>query len=361
MQIGILTFHRACNYGAFLQTYAFQKTLNKYDGVTAYVVDYVSKAIEKNYSIKSIFNLDNGMKSVLLRCARINSIIKRNKIFGNCVDTQLPLISMDSLKQDVKLDKYVVGSDQVWNSNLTEGDTTFYLDFVTEGDKYSYAASFGQVQEGLIQPELIASLNEFKGISVRESDAFTALKNMNSQLPLTVSVDPVFLLKPEEWREYAGEQKITTPYVCVFLMGVSKQNDYVVNAAKAYAEKNKVDLILFGDQERWYKYRDVRHYGVATPKEFISLIDNAECVFTNSFHATSFSIILNTKFYTECNIENPSRVKALLSSVGLEEREMFNGKCNDSDDISWSLVNEKNKVNLGKSFDYIEHDILTVD
>ena len=39
MKIGIMTFHRAINYGAVLQTYALQKYLND-SGYDAEVIDY---------------------------------------------------------------------------------------------------------------------------------------------------------------------------------------------------------------------------------------------------------------------------------------------------------------------------------
>ena len=48
MRIGIITFHRAINYGAVLQTYALQKFLNvsNYD---AEVIDYRCEHMENFY------------------------------------------------------------------------------------------------------------------------------------------------------------------------------------------------------------------------------------------------------------------------------------------------------------------------
>lgn len=48
MKIGIVTFHTALNYGAFSQTYALQKTLEKL-GHEVEIIDYRPKAITDFY------------------------------------------------------------------------------------------------------------------------------------------------------------------------------------------------------------------------------------------------------------------------------------------------------------------------
>ena len=64
---------------------------------------------------------------------------------------------------------------------------------------------------------------------------------------------------------------------------------------------------MLWDQETWFKYRDVKHIGAAGPAEFLQWIAGAKCVVTNSFHATAFSIILNTPFYVETEIERKDK------------------------------------------------------
>ena len=48
MKIGILTYHKAQNYGAVLQTYASQEVLKQL-GHDVEVVDYYAPAIAKSY------------------------------------------------------------------------------------------------------------------------------------------------------------------------------------------------------------------------------------------------------------------------------------------------------------------------
>ena len=48
-KIGIMTFHRALNYGAVLQAYALQQVLRSL-GKDAQIIDYRCKRIEKLYA-----------------------------------------------------------------------------------------------------------------------------------------------------------------------------------------------------------------------------------------------------------------------------------------------------------------------
>ena len=47
MRVGILTFHRAINYGAVLQCYALKETLSSL-GHDVYVIDYRQPYVEEN-------------------------------------------------------------------------------------------------------------------------------------------------------------------------------------------------------------------------------------------------------------------------------------------------------------------------
>lgn len=65
MRIGIITFHRAINYGAVLQTYALQKFLNvsNYD---AEVIDYRCEHMENFYKTFTIKDKPNDRVESLL-------------------------------------------------------------------------------------------------------------------------------------------------------------------------------------------------------------------------------------------------------------------------------------------------------
>jgi hypothetical protein len=60
----------------------------------------------------------------------------------------------------------------------------------------------------------------------------------------------------------------------------------------------------------------------AGPKEFISLIDDAEYVVTNSFHGTVFSLILDTPLSCKLHSKTGSRVSSLLERFEVESEDL---------------------------------------
>ena len=84
-------------------------------------------------------------------------------------------------------------------------------------------------------------------------------------------------------------------------------------------------------------------------EDFVELIMNAEFMLTDSFHGTVFSLIFNKQFYTferfkedKFSSQN-SRVKNLLSNVGLENR-LYKFNSNmilENSKIDYNLANEK--------------------
>ena len=70
-------------------------------------------------------------------------------------------------------------------------------------------------------------------------------------------------------------------------------------------------------------YRDFTYLNTVGPQEFLGLFNEAECVFTDSFHGTAFSIILGKgDFYSYISAGNErgSRITNLLSLLQIEER-----------------------------------------
>lgn len=360
-EIGVLTFHNACNYGAFLQAKALTDVINRYDDTEAYMIDYINKKILNKYSIMGIFDFSKGFKTVAVKLLRIKDIFKRNQIFKKYQNDTFNLIRFDDREKIRGLHKVVVGSDQVWGRHITGRDDTYFLTFVDASKRTAYAASAGCVTEDFPTEDFSNLLREFPYFSVREMDLFLKLSEIGFKDRMTICIDPVFLKDKDQWSDYAGEtSSLAKPYMLAFIMGGSRQADYIVERTVELAKKYGCMAVLLGDQERWYKYRNIKHFGVASPREFLNLIRNAQCVLTNSFHATSFSIIFHTPFYTEMNIENSSRIASLLHVAKLENRTMYNGILSTeyTEDVDWISVGESIGYEIKKSYHFIEEHII---
>ena len=104
------------------------------------------------------------------------------------------------------------------------------------------------------------------------------------------------------------------------------------------------------DQERWYKYRHIKHYGVASPREFIRLIAEATCVFTNSFHGLLFSIYFNKKVWTD---NSSNRVESLLKNLHLDSCNLqIDPDCKSV--IDYDMCNSEMEKLRNISLEYLE-------
>lgn len=358
-KIGIITFHRACNYGAVLQAFSLCSALNSYEDVSASLIDHRCGAIEKNYTVGGIFGSGSGLKTIFLKMLRLRDIIKRNRLFREFLHENLKLTSPEGLKAG-EYHRFVTGSDQIWNLKLTGNDKHYFLDFAENGEqKVSYAASVGKVANADVH-QLAELVSDFHGVGVREETLYTAMQSENCP-HLVKTLDPVFLTSKENWKKISGEKPcLDGDYILVFIMGVTKQGDCLVELGKKLAKEKNCRVVLIGDQERWYKYRDVEHFGVASPAQFLNLIMYAKQVLTNSFHATAFSILLNTDFLVECHISSPERIDSLLELTGLVSHRLYDGKLTSGSlqEIDWETVKTRLEPEIDRSRNFIEKFII---
>lgn len=347
MKIAIITYHRALNYGSALQAYALNHYFWK-QGSEAYTIDYSSEGQQATYSFyekgHSIMTLARNFFTFIYRKALRT---KRNR-FNSFIKNKIPLIGteiFDDEDTQKTFDAFVCGSDQIWNGNTIDFTPHYLLDFVKEDRKcFSYAPSIGTLQQRKGTEEAYKRyLTKFPYISVRESSGSKYLSKIIGREVETV-LDPVFLLDGKEWRKVANSEcSIKGDYVlCYFIGDVKGMRDFALQLGKFY--HCKVYVILFN-------LRDMLSLSIKTlysagPTEFVNLIDKAKCICTNSFHAMSFSIILNKNFWVFVNNKNAAstevlpqtRILDLAENVGLSERVL--------DPYTF------NNVNLGQSIQY---------
>lgn len=356
-KIGILTFHRAENYGAFWQAYALQETINKINNVKSFIIDYRSEEIKKR---NALLSGENGfdLKKAVKDFAVIFSSVKRKRSFEKARKRNYKIEVSDIKKNElaVKLKGYnafIVGSDQVWNREIIKEDNSFFLDFVSKPTKkFSYAASIGSSTLSETQLDYISKqIEDFSRVAIREPDLIQPLQRKSNH-KIECTIDPVFLLSGEEWRKHIPNYQ-KKKYILFFMMGIGKSALPAINFAKELAREKGLELIYLSDKERWYKFRDMKHYGTASPEEFIGLIENAEFVVTNSFHATAFSIILHTPFYVEVSVKRPERITNLLHTFDIEQCALKNGKPECRGEINWEQIEQKIKSERDFAFRYL--------
>ena len=350
-RIGILTFHRALNYGAILQTYALQKAL-EHCGADARVIDYRAEFNERRFERQKLRTLlkPRQLYGVIFRNSYMlfdrkafEAFYRRMKFTNPCDQRH------DLLAECNALDRIVVGSDQVWNLACTEEDDAYFLPFVEERDKKcSYAASFGFEQIPSVYRQAYKTyLQDFSMISVREKSGVKIVKDLIGK-QADDHVDPTLILTRDEWASIAENTLVPgKPYVLLYLMSEDRK---LLQFAKTLARQKNCAVYYIND--RLFKLRGAKNVRQITPEQWLGLFQNAAYICTNSFHGTAFSVNMNKQFflrYIPRSIAN-TRLQSIVDEYGLGGRlvENWNGE-----ELAYSAINEKLDANRKKALRYL--------
>ena len=337
--IGTLTFQNTINFGAMLQTYALQKKINDL-GYECEVINYVCPMVVKNEKplrLKDIDSLRKLLYYIFTNRYKKNQNIKFDQFYKDYVPSSAEYYTRDNIALINNIyDKIIVGSDQVWNLDLSGHDYTFFLDFINDNSKkHSYAASFGYDQLHDDIDKQYELLKSFKSLNVREDTGKHIIEN---QLGLNANTvcDPTLLLNKHEWESLIpSSDNKRNPYILVYLLNRNTEN---FNMIKQYAEKNHLEIIqLHNYLKSEYGTKSIRS---ASPLDFLQLVRDSEIVITGSFHALCFSMIFNKNFYyTRANHNRNSRVDDLMNIFKTTNRELSFDNMIKSNRIDFDEVN----------------------
>ena len=359
MKIGILTFQNAVNYGAVLQTYALQNTVEKL-GADAKVINY---QCEKVNSLYDPFPKTKNAKKLISNILWYKRKNHKKEEFEKFSDKYLKLTEKKYYtKKDLEetndmFDLFITGSDQIWRAESTNFDTTYFLDFVKDNrKKYSYAASFGSDKvEDKYKEEYAKMLNEYNMISVREKQGQSIVKDLINK-EARIDLDPTFLLKKEDWQKIEKKPNEQKRYIILFII---RKSEKIFRFAEKLAKQKDCELIYISNDRK--KEVNAKYVGGISPEEWLGYIDNAEYVITNSFHGTAFSIIYQKNFFLELQpppAKANARLENIMDMLGLREREIINGdNANISKQIDYIKVEKILEEQSTKSIEYLKEII----
>ena len=326
-KIIIVTLFDDNNLGNRLQNYALQQVLLKH-GTEVSVIDngYTtvpnSKEIVKLYikgvlgcfgfgKYKQQFQKYKITKKIRMASYKFDKNNIRNVIKGS---------NKEAFEKDwSEYDVAFAGSDQIWHK-WKEDDLElpfYYLEFLPKNKRVAYAASFGF--EEFPTNDVKQHENGIKGmkfISCREQSGCKLVSSVGRKEVKRV-LDPTLLLDAAEWREIACQAadfaSIQNDYAFVFFLGekTEEYNEFIEATVRKYNIAKIIDP--FSDNSAFNEFG---------PCEFLSLIDNAKYVFTDSFHCVVFSVLFDKSFTVfrrkQAGFEKMfGRIEDLLSSKGM--------------------------------------------
>lgn len=374
--IGILTFYWADDYGALLQSYAIKTYLNKYRD--AVIIPYYPNELRSRYR----FFQYNKKESFLCKGYRITKQIAREiryrRFYGNIKAkckmryfkkkylvnvSELLSSSKEIFEYNKKIDTYVVGSDQVWNPEITEGFQEGY--FCTfrmwkkENSHYvSYGASIGaECLEERFDQVVSDFLANFDAISLRESSSVPYIERLYTKSPEVV-LDPVFLLEKEEWEALVNvKKKRRKRYIAVYY---TEHNPIMASYLKQLEKYTGLNILILNPRIESFRWTEHQKYAKGCgPLEFLELLYHAEYVVTNSFHGTAMSIIFHKQFAVFPHTTRNVRLSDILHTAQLEKRIVYGGKGVETinEKIDWIKVDKNLNEAVKHSKKFIEKEI----
>ena len=354
MKIGILTFHCSYNFGAVLQCYALQEYLKSL-GHDVKILNYRPGYLEtKEPNLKYIVKHPLSAYSYLMRQFPLRKNRYRKFIEFEKQNYQLTeaLYSKDDIEKNVnKLDVIVFGSDQIWCEKFNKQDSIWYGNFKhNENVKFiSYAASAGDVIFSEIGTELMkTAIKEFKAISVREKKLADYIEEKTE-----IVLDPTLMVPVKVYEDWF-RPIINGSYI---LVRQARKDTYIYTLAKEVGQQLNAKVITADMHENSFKDSD--EVIACSPSEFVSLVKNARCVISNSFHGIAIALVTKVPFYaTRLYDGGDERILYLLGLLDLIDRIVEKGDIPEYEDIDYKSVTEKLNFHRKNSQQFLIRNLL---
>lgn len=351
-KIGIITFHRANNFGAVLQCYALQETLSHL-GYEAEVVDYREPFTELIYSpirwdiIKQGFTRPRLMAGYLLkvlpeRYKRAKEYNAFRKKYLNC---SYKIKKGENMPQDI--DVFLIGSDQMWSLHPTgyKIEPVYFGEFKKPATSsiQGYAISSNIQSLHMIGKEWLSKyVKNFKRLSFREKvicDEVEKLTGCRGEVVL----DPSLLLNFKDWDKLTTHNIVKRKYILTYFLHEESSDPKFKKKVQQFVQRQGFELIdMF----------DIAY----SPINFLNAIKYAECVLAASFHAVAFSILFQKTFYAlKTNDGKDIRYINLMEELGLDRLIESNDLPNLCPTvIDYKTVNNKLKELKIDSLEYLK-------
>lgn len=345
-KVGILTFHDEPNYGAFLQTYALSESVKK----LGFEVEIIDLRIKDTFSYGFMSKILGPIIRFFIFEKPRRKFLKRTKTYSS---------SQELIDNPPNCDIYILGSDQVWNKDITKDlKYSFFLDFVkTNTPRFAYASSFGMNIWDFDNNETVVIknlLNKFSSIGVRESTAVDLLKE-NCSLDSTLVVDPTLLVS--DYSKITGQIKHKPNSMVCFKF---KKDKGLYPFLREFKSENGFNISVMA---KTMPIKGLVNIPLPSIQKWIKSIAQSEIVLTDSYHVLIFSIIYEKQFIVlPANVKNFNRLSELLNDLNLSDRIFYSYDEVLKDDrwkpkIDYSKVKKLLEKKVGNSLLFLNEEL----
>ncbi len=370
MKVGIMSMQRVINYGSYMQALGLKHTIESL-GHEVEFVDYTVEPCvnpapqQKKSTLKRDIKL--FVKKLLGKQSKYESFIPIHKRF--CQDyskKMLPVLGVtEEKKYRTKVDTLVIGSDEVFNCLQDNPDVGFSRELFGANHNakrlISYAGSFGnttcqRLESYGVKDEVKGLLEKFDSISVRDANSGNVVKNLLGEEPY-YHLDPVLV---SDFTPFLKDNVTMRDYIIVYAYSGRISGEEGEKIAEFARKRGKKLVSISGIQG----FCD--EYVVAAPEEILAYFKHADCIITDTFHGSIFSIINEKPFVTlvrESKGEaygNAEKIVDMLQRLTLEDRILHN--MNDLEKtmtaaIAYQTVGEIRKEGRARTLNYLQENL----
>ncbi len=308
-KIGILTFHRCINYGAYWQVRCLSDFFRR-AGHDVQVLDYRSKA----YYVREFDHAIRPFRPLVVKRDFPSLMTKTMKfVFAQQRLKRTPLFSLTDPPNFSEFDLIVVGSDEVWNFEhpWLGGVPLFFGERLAPKKLVSYAASFGNYDAGQgLSAEWVARLARFDQISVRDANSMELVDRHLGRTP-TMVLDPCLQFNLE--CRSAPRWRTPTPYLLIY---GNKFEPALIEETRQWARARQLRIVSVGYRNDW---ADVSVL-TAGPNDFVRYFQEATAVVTTYFHGCVFSLRFQRPFAAQLSPYRTNKVQGLLGLLNATHR-----------------------------------------
>ncbi|MFC2662228.1 MAG: polysaccharide pyruvyl transferase family protein [Eubacterium sp.] len=320
MKIGIITINihtKVLNFASPVHTVAFQHFLEKH-GIETTIIDYKPRYYGK-FDIRHplFYYIDHPEKNLVKQQLKAKEwkdlFYLQEKRYDRFMDFQKKYYTKITDKcytwkmlneEDPGFDCYICATDIIWKRNKVTGFEPGYflaLNAMKGKKKIAYSPSRGAIDYTIQQEkEFLKLISDFDFLSARERSFKDYINNI-SGLNIPQVLDPVFLNDVSYYREnmmIPPEHLPKKKFILIYI--VMEDPEELVREACTFAAKHDLEVIELGQKLYHADIPEGMHHDVVYDigiEEWLWYMDHAEYIFTNSFHACCFSILMHKQFF----------------------------------------------------------------
>jgi len=371
LNVGIISINlhtRRLNYGAVLHTWAFQQLmLRRGDVDGCEVIDYLPDGRDQGSPWTYFIRKKKGNPVKLLGALLITpGFVRRYRRFQDFFSRNMRVSKESYTRRQLEdrrlpYDVLVFESDVIWSPGYFNG----HFDPVFFGapagmrpiPKIAYSASMGEAKLTDAQREEFRELLKLpEYISMRERYASQIVHTLTDK-PVMDVVDPVLLADPADFDPITAPSPVQGRYLLAYY--TVNPEAWMLQRVDAYAKTHKLRVV----EVSIFTHHKLRHktFTAAGIGQFLSLIRNAEAVFSNSLHGTCLSLLYHREFYAMEHVNGGRKYRDLCEKFGLSDRYLREDDAVPVASIDWAKVDGLRTKYRDESLAWLDEAMKEID